>query len=220
MSNYKGVKFGDKHTSDYGIILSHKSIDAPAPKTETVDIPGADGSIDMTEYFGDVKYKNRKLKFEFSTSKSGGELLETYSAMLGDLHGRHFDSIILDDDPDYKYTGRVTNITLTENSGISGIAVECDCEPYKLSVTLNSVDVAVGNSDGKTIDFGTRKITASIHVPDSVPVWTLYIDGESYGKYSVTDTDFAVKGSCNIVIIPYEISVTSNATISYPLSKL
>ena len=53
---YKGVKFGEIHTSSYGLVLSKKTIETPSPKLETVDIPGADGKLDMTEYFGDVKY--------------------------------------------------------------------------------------------------------------------------------------------------------------------
>lgn len=220
MSGYKGVKFGNKHTSDYGIVLSHKSIDAPAPKTETVDIPGADGSIDMTEYLGDVKYKNRKLKFEFSISRTGGELLETYSEILGDLHGKRFDSIILDDDPDYKYAGRVTDISLKESGGIAAITVTCDCEPYRLSVIPNSVNIRVMDAEGTAVDFGARKITASIHVPDVNPVWTLRIDGEPYGRYSVTDVDFAIKGSHVIAVIPHMTMATSTAVISYPTTKL
>ena len=52
---YKGVKFGEIHTSSYGLVLSKKTIETPSPKLETVDIPGADGKLDMTEYFGDVK---------------------------------------------------------------------------------------------------------------------------------------------------------------------
>ena len=90
---YKGVKFGEIHTSSYGLVLSKKTIETPSPKLETVDIPGADGKLDMTEYFGDVKYNNRKIKLEFSTELLGNELLSMYSDIQNSLHGKHFDSI-------------------------------------------------------------------------------------------------------------------------------
>ncbi len=149
----KGISFGDHHSSDYGLILSSKEITSPEPKLETVDLPGADGLLDMTDYFGDVKYKNRKLKFTLSTSIRGMELLEIYSIVQNDLSGRHFDSIILDDDPNYRYTGRVTTIALSEGK-ISKLVIECDCGPYRTSiddktitVTLNSLPFANNYGD-------------------------------------------------------------------------
>ena len=71
ISTFNDSEFGEIHTSSYGLVLSKKTIEAPSPKLETVDIPGADGKLDMTEYFGDVKYNNRKIKLEFSTELLG-----------------------------------------------------------------------------------------------------------------------------------------------------
>ena len=84
----KGVTFGTHHSNDYGLILSRKYIESPKPKLEIIDLPGADGVLDMTDYFGDVKYENRELKFEFSTGVRGRELLELYSRVQDDLNGR------------------------------------------------------------------------------------------------------------------------------------
>jgi len=156
----KGVYFGNYYSGDYNLILSKKEIESPSPKIETVDLPGTDGLLDMTDYFGDVKYKNRKLKFEFSTALRGNELLELYSTIQNDITGRHFDSIILDDSQDFKYTGRVTSVKLSEGK-ISKLIVECDCEPYRTSVDdtvvmfpLNGLAFAENygdpNGDGKT----------------------------------------------------------------------
>ena len=51
----------------YGLILiDGYELDPPSPKTTTVDIPGANGSIDLTEALnGDVVYDNRTKKFVF-----------------------------------------------------------------------------------------------------------------------------------------------------------
>lgn len=156
----KGVYFGNYYSCDYNLMLSKKEIESPSPKVETIDLPGADGLLDMTDYFGDVKYKNRKLKFEFSTALRGGELLELYSKIQNDIAGRHFDSIILDDSPDFKYTGRVLSVKLSIGK-ISKLIIECDCEPYRTSVDNTVIMVALNglafadnygdpNGDGKT----------------------------------------------------------------------
>lgn len=56
----KCVKFGGLHSFyEWGLILSEKEIKAPQPKTNAVDVEGADCEIDYTEAFGDVKYQNR-----------------------------------------------------------------------------------------------------------------------------------------------------------------
>lgn len=61
----KGIKFGTYHTyDDFNMILSEKRIGSPSPKIETIDVPGGDGVLDLTEYFGDVKYGNRNLSFK------------------------------------------------------------------------------------------------------------------------------------------------------------
>lgn len=207
---YKGVKFGDIHTSSYELVLSKKTIEAPSPKLETVDVPGADGSLDMTEYFGGVRYNNRKIKLEFSTELSGNELLEMYSNVQNDLHGVRFDSIILDDDKDYRYTGRVVSVSLTE-SRISRIIIECECEPYKIGINDSTAryleySLSQGIDSNFQIDFGKRTVKAKFSVTDPIRKWSLKIDGILYGTYtSLTQTGSA---------IPVEISGVHDITIT------
>ena len=54
----------DSHI-DLGLIRKGVTIGSPSPKTKTVDIEGADGSLDLTEYFGEIFYENRELEMEF-----------------------------------------------------------------------------------------------------------------------------------------------------------
>lgn len=65
-----GVKFGSKHSyDDWGLILkSRPVISPPSPKTIYIDVPGADGIIDLTESMtGEVKFNNRTITFEFNS---------------------------------------------------------------------------------------------------------------------------------------------------------
>ncbi len=141
-NNLRGVKFGDTHTGSFGIYLSKVTIDTPKPKKFMVDIPGADGSLDMTDYFGGVKYDSRKLTFIFTFPQRGKQLLQVYSDFLNAVHGKHFDSIILDDDREFHYVGRVTVGNLAK-SALSKVTVECECDPYKYSNARNVITLNV-----------------------------------------------------------------------------
>ena len=52
----RGVKIGEKHTYvDWNLILTSTNIGFPDPKTETIDIPGADGELNFSENLtGDI----------------------------------------------------------------------------------------------------------------------------------------------------------------------
>lgn len=127
-----GVTFGILHSyEDLELILTSKTIGAPVPKTGQVDIPGADGQLDYTEYFGDIKYKNRTLSFEFSTIAEPSNFLMLYSYLQNALNGRRMD-IILDDDPMFHYSGRVYVNEWKSNKRIGKIVIDVDADPYKL----------------------------------------------------------------------------------------
>lgn len=67
----KSVTFGAYNTyDDWGLILSEKHIGSPEPKLKQIEIEGSDGVIDMSEFFGDVKYKNRQLSFVFTKKRN------------------------------------------------------------------------------------------------------------------------------------------------------
>ena len=137
----KGVTFGDIHTSDFGVYFSSVVIGEAAVKSCCLDIPGASGSLDLTDFFGVVAYENRSLLFEFTFVQRNSALLSAYSDFLNALHGREF-SIILDDDPDFHYIGRVS-VGELKKGAVSTVSVVCDCQPYKYSNSSNSVTITV-----------------------------------------------------------------------------
>lgn len=127
----KGVMFGGLHSfRDLNLILTGKEIGSPPVKTAFVDIPGGDGVIDLTDYFGAVKYGNRKLSFEFSTIVPQQQFMEQFAAVQNALHGQKM-QISLDADPEWYYTGRVSVSPWKSEKNIGKITIDCDCEPYK-----------------------------------------------------------------------------------------
>lgn len=127
----KGVRFGNYHSyDDFNLILSQKKIGTPSPKTEIIDIPGGDGVLDLTEFFGEVKYNNRELSFEFSTMVPQAEFMDLFSRVQNALHGQKI-QIILDDDSEWYYVGRITVSEWKAEKAIGKLTIDCDCEPYK-----------------------------------------------------------------------------------------
>ena len=128
---YRSVNFDNYNSwTDFSLIRSSKTISSPEPKYIKVEVEGADGELDLTEYFGDIKYKNRKLSFNFSTHVREAEFLNLFSSIQNALHGRNM-KIVLEEDPDFYYLGRVTVNEWKSNKNIGEITIDCDVEPYK-----------------------------------------------------------------------------------------
>lgn len=129
-----GVKFGSKHSyKDWGLILeSRPEISPPSPKTVYVELPGANGHLDLTESLtGDVKFENRKITCKFTVIEARKRWSSLYSDILDFLHGQMM-TIILDEDPDFLYKGRVQVNEWKSNKRTATIVIEGDVEPYKL----------------------------------------------------------------------------------------
>lgn len=142
----KGIKFGNYHSyNDFSLILSSKTIGTPSPKTEEIDIPGGDGVLDLTEFFGEVKYSNRELSFEFSTMVPQDEFMDLFTRVQNALHGQKM-QIVLDDDAEWYYIGRITVSEWKAEKSIGKLTIDCDCEPYKYRLADTTLTRAVNNA--------------------------------------------------------------------------
>lgn len=159
----KGVRFGEYHSYDeWGLVLSDKDIQAPEPKIMQIDIPGGDGVLDLTDYFGDTKYNNRLLSFTFSKPDAvPGEYLALYTTVQNAIHGRMLD-VILDDDSEYYYRGRVTINEWKSERRIGNIVVEVDAEPYKYKLTETAVAVIVNGTNSVVLPNGRKRVVPAI----------------------------------------------------------
>lgn len=151
----KQITFGTyKSYDDLHLILASKRIGSPKPKIYKVKVEGADGELDYTEYFGGTKFENVQLEFEFSTIVVQSQFLELFSAIKNALHGQKM-KIVLDDDPDFYYIGRITVSDFTNSKAVGNISISCDCEPWKYKKDITTVsgkvsyDLASGG--GETI---------------------------------------------------------------------
>lgn len=143
----KGITFGSYHSyDDLQLILNSKEIGCPEVKVNEIDIEGADGSLDLTEFFGEPKYENVKHKFQFSTIVPQAQFLSAFSKVKNALHGKK-KRIILDDDPLFYYMGRLHVSQFTNDKRIGMVSVEADCEPYKLKLDKTVVSRVVDGTE-------------------------------------------------------------------------
>lgn len=116
-------------------LLDGYTLSPPEPKIYTVDIPGGDGVIDLTQSLtGDVTYENRQQEFSFMVvNPDSFERVKTDVSNF--LHGKSFD-YQMTMDPGYTYHGRFTvteySHTLYSYPGLVGIfSIKIDADPYK-----------------------------------------------------------------------------------------
>ncbi len=163
----KGVSFLGFHSfRDLHLLLTGKEIGSPEIKRQTIDIAGADGELDYTDFFGEPKYQNVQHRFTFETIQARNDQLPQFADIKNRIHGKK-GRIVLDDDPSFFYVGRCIVSKYTNEKGIGRITVECDCEPYKYKVQPTIVSV--------TID-GTQTITLTNARKRAVPTITTTAD--------------------------------------------
>ena len=129
----RGVTFGNKHSyRAYGLLLKEYPIfTAPKPKTKLIEVPGSDAVIDLTESLtGKVQYGTRKGTFEFTVMGGRSKWPAVYAALLNDLHGKRM-QIVLDDDPNYYYLGRVEIDSWASDKVTATIVILAEVEPHK-----------------------------------------------------------------------------------------
>lgn len=126
----KGVKFNDIHShKDLNLVLSSVSIPPAQPKTNFIDIEGADGSLDLTEALGEVKYKDRNCEFVFSVFPTDD--FEDKKTEVSNLLNGQVCKITLDKDADYFYFGRCIVDNYKSNKLLRQITVKATVQPYK-----------------------------------------------------------------------------------------
>lgn len=136
-----GITFdGEKHTyDDFGLRIKSINIGFPSVKDGKIDIPGADGYLDMTDYFG-TRYENRKITVECDMEDKGYyDWAGRMSQLSNYLHGKKR-KIVLDWDSGFYYMGRGECDYEKKNRAYSLMTLEFDCDPYKYELTATDED--------------------------------------------------------------------------------
>lgn len=156
----KGVYFGNIHSyKDLNLILATFTPTPASPQTSFLRIPGRDGSLDLTEVHGEVKYDSRTLTFTFTINPTDTKTFdERLSEVSNALNGK-LCQITLDRDPDYYWFGRCMVDKYAQKNNAKQIVVKATVNPYKLK-QAETVRTFTLSSSGQTVTLENGRMAA------------------------------------------------------------
>lgn len=103
----------------------------PTPVYTFVDIPGADGSLDLSDYLvGRPTYSDRQGSWEFYVENDYGDWAFRRAEIAAFLNGRVM-QVYLEDEPNYYYEGRFWFKQWTPDASHSRVTIEYRLKPYR-----------------------------------------------------------------------------------------
>lgn len=184
------------HTfDDYDLVLRSVSATPPVPKTVYIDIPGRDGSIDLTEALGGIRYEDRYLYIVLTDRNYKLSVGEAFAKLQRQIDGKRV-KVILDKLPSYYFLGRVTSFSDPEEGTRTGTTtITVRIEPYRYSIydadepwlwdpfnfltdmAIDAGSYPVNGTLRKTINVGQNDVTPSISVSSDM---SMEYEGRSY----------------------------------------
>lgn len=213
-----GISFNDVHSyDDLNLILSKVEIPPASPKTTYVTVPGADGSVDLTEAHGEVKYTDRDCKFTFTVLPGGDSTWEEKKTEVSNLLNGKVFNITLDKDDEYYYTGRCTVSAFSSNKRLRQIVVTAKVKPYKFKQNKTILQFDLTNTPTVMNIANSRKtVTPSIECTNDNTV--ISFNGATYnlsaGTHKILDIRFT-EGANTVTV-----SGTGTVTFSFQEAEL
>lgn len=178
------IVFGTYDTAaDALLTLTGWELSAPEYQSNMVEVPGRDGSLDLSTALtdGEPRYKSRTLAATFETSEGTRlERKERFDTMVNWLDGWRMDIQLPDDDAHY-ITGRVGVAVAYNDLAHGAVTVTAVCDPWRYFKEEAVVELTAGTeAQTATIVNRGRKSLA--------PMLTISGDDASvnlvYGAYS------------------------------------
>lgn len=205
-----GIMFDDVHSwRDLNLIPSDLYIPPASPKTVYVNIPGADGSLDLTEATGEVKYSDRDCKFTFTVWPSAAMSWEDKKTQISNLLNGRTVRITLDKDPDYYYQGRCAVNGWESNKNIHSLVINAKVNPWKFKQAETAVSFAL-NSTARpvTLTNGKRAVCPTIETTEAA---VIVFGGSTFnlgaGTHKVLDIRLLQGAN--------EVSISGSGTITF-----
>ena len=128
------VYFNDYNSYSYfNMILYDYTISNAVRKTKFVSIPGRNGELDLTDYFGEV-YEDRDINIILYTQRSIDRTNEFQSQLDNLINGKRM-KLVFSNDAGYYWNARITNISINkETKNMIKIVIQAIAYPYKINV--------------------------------------------------------------------------------------
>lgn len=168
-----GVLFDDIHSyRDLNLVLAPFVLPPAKLKTNYIDVPGRDGSIDATEATGKATYSDREFSFTFTVFPKDDLTFEERQTVVSNaLNGKRC-KITIEKDPEYYLEGRCTVNEHSANKRLRQIVVGVRTAPYKLKQHKTVFSFDLDNNDTKTIILPNSKkwVVPTIETSNTVSV--------------------------------------------------
>lgn len=131
------ITFGGVNTlDDLGLrLIEVPELEPPGVKSVVVNIPGGDGSIDLSEFSGDVRYEQREMSFRFIMAANDRDGIEREkTAIARALHGQRA-GFQLSWEPGFTYTGRAEITEYPDEYKRGFVELHIAADPYKFGGT-------------------------------------------------------------------------------------
>lgn len=116
------------------IPTSRPTMSMPAAQSKFVDIPGMNGSYDISGYLtSDTTYQDRSGSFEFVLDIDQGNWLDICRKIIVYLHGQRL-RMTLTDDPTWYYEGRFSLNEWKSDEKYSRVTIDYRVSPFKYSI--------------------------------------------------------------------------------------
>ena len=209
---------------EWGLVpTSRPLVNPPTVKTTYVDLPASDGGLDYTDILlGRPPYGYREGSWEF-VLKGKKNWQETFSSIMNYLHGVEH-TIVLEDDPSFYYTGRLTVNSWKSDKAYSIITIDYCLDPFRKSLKESDEEDWLWNDlFQKTIRYGTFRVEGQKYrnliyegIRPTVPVitcsapMTVEYNGSSFGLVAGENTNrnLALSQGDNIMLFKGDGIVT------------
>lgn len=154
---YHSISFsnslGARNTfDDWGLIPSSRPLFVPPKKkTNYVDIPGANGALDLSEALtGFPVFNDREGSIEFYVDNPTGQVTpglwaQRYSDISSWLNGKKM-TAVLEDDPNWYYQGQFNVDSWKSDKDRSKIVISYRVDPYKYEVNTEECTVVANGT--------------------------------------------------------------------------
>ncbi len=219
--SYTGVIIGETDTlKSMGLILlADLKIGVPTLKSNIIDIPGADGSVNMSYVIsdGEPRYSNRDITFSLFKSTDELSFSETFSRLLSLCHGRE-QTLILPNDRTHYYKGL---FSIGERSGYNSctIPVSVSADPYAYKIELTTLEITIPES-GKTDVYLYNEMRPVIPEFSATEAVTVSFGNSQYTLPAGTSHIPALKLKAGDNVITLEGNAGSKVTVSYREARL
>lgn len=190
---------GKSLTRDYLCIITQVTITPLAKKEYTVDLPCADGDLDLSAWFGSPRFAQQTLSIELISANSSAET--TAQCMIEAWLGQSV-QVCLTTDPEHYRIGTVQQIAPAGANTAGAIRIKISCRPCRYFMTERTYSVAASTAEKSLtmVNDGTMDVvptlTASgkaVTIKHGDATYTLAV-----GEYLIAG--LAIKGKSSIAV--------------------